>query len=79
VSKSFRALFCALIVFFAASAARAQLNTATALGTITDATGAAIPNATVVLTQTDTNFTRETKTNGLGEYRAEFLPVAPTH
>jgi outer membrane receptor protein involved in Fe transport len=55
----------------------AQLSTATTFGLVTDPTGAAIPNATVVLTQTQTNFTRSTTTNGQGEYRAEFLPVGP--
>jgi outer membrane receptor protein involved in Fe transport len=55
----------------------AQLSTATTFGNVTDSTGAAIPNATVVLTQTQTNFTRTTTTNGQGEYRAEFLPVGP--
>ena len=58
-------------------AARAQLSTGTLFGNVTDATGAAIPGATVVLTQTQTNFTRTTKANGNGEYRAEFLPVGP--
>ena len=57
--------------------ASAQLSTATVFGNVTDATGASIPGATVVLTQTETNFSRETKTNDLGEYRAEFLPVGP--
>jgi hypothetical protein len=55
----------------------AQLSTATMFGTITDSTGADIPNATVIFTQTETNFTRQTQTNGSGQYRAEFLPVGP--
>jgi hypothetical protein len=55
----------------------AQLSTATVFGTVADTTGAAIPGATVVLTQTFTNFTRETKTDAQGAYRAEFLPVGP--
>jgi outer membrane receptor protein involved in Fe transport len=55
----------------------AQLSTATMFGTVSDPTGAVIPDATVVLTQTQTNFTRETKTNGEGQYRAEFLPIGP--
>lgn len=46
-------------------------------GTVTDSTGAAVPGATVTLMQTQTNFVRTTKTNGQGEYRAEFLPVGP--
>jgi hypothetical protein len=59
------------------AASLAQQSTATMFGNVVDATGAAIPGATVVLTQTATNFKRETKTNALGEYRAEFLPVGP--
>lgn len=55
----------------------AQQITATMFGTVSDSTGAVIANAAVVLTQTQTNFTRETKTNDRGEYRAEFLPVGP--
>lgn len=53
----------------------AQQITATMFGTVADSSGAVVANATVVLTQSQTNFTRETKTNGRGEYRAEFLPV----
>ncbi len=55
----------------------AQLSTATMFGNVTDTTGAVVPNAIVVLTQTDTNFTRQTTTNGQGQYRAEFLPIGP--
>lgn len=55
----------------------AQQITATMFGTVSDSTGAVIPNARVVLTQTLTNFTRETQTSEKGEYRAEFLPVGP--
>jgi hypothetical protein len=68
---------CCSMALLAPQRLMAQLNTATMFGSVTDSTGAAIPNATVLLTQTETNFTRETKTNGLGEYRAEFLPVGP--
>jgi hypothetical protein len=53
----------------------AQLATATLFGTITDSTGAVVPNATIKLTQVDTNFTRIVNSNDQGEYRAEFLPV----
>ena len=66
-----------LVLFLTTAFASAQLSTATASGTVADSTGAAIPNATVVLTQTQTNYKREAKTNGQGEYRAEFLPVGP--
>jgi hypothetical protein len=55
----------------------AQLNTATMFGTVTDASGAAIPNAKATLVQTDTNFTRTFTTKSDGSYREEFLPVGP--
>ncbi len=66
-----------MVLLFAVAAAHAQLSTATMFGTITDPTGAAIPNATVTLTQTDTNFTRVATTKDDGQYRDEFLPIGP--
>jgi outer membrane receptor protein involved in Fe transport len=68
-----------LILFLGAMAATAtaQLSTATMFGTVTDSTGAAIPGATVTITQTQTNLVRTTTSSGQGEYRAEFLPVGP--
>src|SRR5215469_7249881 len=57
--------------------AQAQLSTATMFGTVTDSTGAAVPGATVVITQTDTQANRTLKTETDGSYRAEFLPVGP--
>jgi hypothetical protein len=62
---------------FICLSAWAQLSTATMFGNVTDASGAAIPNATVTMVQTDTNFTRVTTTKGDGSYRQEFLPVGP--
>jgi Carboxypeptidase regulatory-like domain len=56
---------------------KAQLSTATLFGTVTDATGAVIPHATVTLVQTETNFTRVATTKDDGSYREEFLPVGP--
>lgn len=76
MSKVFR-IVCCLAALCAASIASGQVSTATVFGSVTDSTGAAIPNATVLFTQTQTNFTRTTQTNSRGEYRAEFLPVGP--
>src|ERR1700743_3521501 len=53
----------------------AQLSTATLFGTVTDNTGAVIPNATITLTQIDTNFSRTLKASEEGQYRGEFLPI----
>ena len=57
--------------------AQAQLSTATMFGTVTDSTGAAVPGATVTITQTDTQTSRTLKTGNDGAYRADFLPVGP--
>lgn len=42
-------------------------------GTITDPSGAAVPNATVVVTNMDTGVSRTLTTNGAGLYTANFL------
>ena len=60
-----------------APTASAQLSTATMFGAVLDPTGAAIPNATITLRQTDTNFTRTVTAKADGSYHEEFLPVGP--
>src|ERR1700749_5305028 len=64
----------ALLVLFT-SAAFAQLTTADILGTVTDASGAVVPNATVTLTNLGTNQTRVAQTGGSGDYTFSLLPV----
>ena len=59
-------------------AAHAQLSTATMFGTVTDPTGAAVPGATVTITQTDTQTSRTIKDNNDGSYRASSFPSALT-
>ncbi|WP_263410326.1 TonB-dependent receptor [Terriglobus tenax] len=54
-----------------------QVSTTTVVGTVTTVANDAVPGATVVLTQTDTNFTRTVTTKEDGVFRAEFLPVGP--
>ena len=66
--------FLALLALFT-SAAFAQLTTADILGTVTDATGAVVPNAAVTLTNTGTNQVRTVQSNGSGEYSFNLLPV----
>jgi hypothetical protein len=46
-------------------------------GTITDSSGATIPNANITITQTDTGFVRTVVSNESGAYRADFLPIGP--
>jgi hypothetical protein len=56
-------------------AASAQTITGSFTGTITDATGAIIPNARVVATNVGTNLTYNAATNQSGVYNLLFLPV----
>ncbi len=57
-------------------AAQAQEVTGTILGTVTDPTGAVVPNATVTLTNLETNSVRRNLTsNSIGEFVAPLLPV----
>lgn len=63
------------VLFSAPKAILAQLTTADILGTVTDATGAVVPNADVVLTNLGTNEKRTGTTNGSGDYTFTLLPV----
>jgi outer membrane receptor protein involved in Fe transport len=69
------ALGCVATLFLVSTAAFGQLSTATMSGTVMDSSGAVVPNATVLLTQTATNFTRSTTTDAQGVYHATFLPT----
>ena len=51
----------------------AQSNTGTITGTVQDANGAAVPNASVKLTNIGTNETKTVTTDGNGVYRAPSL------
>jgi hypothetical protein len=55
----------------------AQSTFGTILGTVRDNSGAVVPNASARLTDTDENNSRETTTNGNGDY--EFVNTKPGH
>ena len=55
--------------------AAAQAVTGTILGTVTDSTGAAVPGATVTLTNLGTDLARTLVTDGAGEFTAPSLPT----
>ena len=57
------------------SLAWSQVATTSVRGTVYDARGAVVPQATVTLENPSTGFSRATKTNGQGEY--EFVQIAP--
>ena len=46
-----------------------QLTTADILGTVTDSTGAVVPNATVTINNLGTNEKRTTQSNSSGDYK----------
>ena len=49
--------------------------TASIVGTVTDPTGAAVPNAKITITNTDTGIVRTTTTNATGSYAARELAI----
>jgi outer membrane receptor protein involved in Fe transport len=53
----------------------AQATSSSIFGTVTDSSGAAIADVAVTATQVETNFTRSTLTNNLGQYALPLLPL----
>src|ERR1700693_445317 len=69
-------IFCAAIALAAASLTIAQnLRTATLVGTVTDASGATVANATVTVVNTETQVVTRSKTNEDGAYYVPFLNI----
>src|SRR5450755_2255001 len=62
-----------------AGVALAQTDTARLVGTITDASGAVVANATVDVTNTGTGRTMTVQTGGSGEYTVNALPAGKYH
>lgn len=70
-----RALVTGLVLMAGTSIAHAQLATADILGTVTDATGAVVPQAKVTITNTGTREQRTAMTDASGNYDFSLLPV----
>jgi hypothetical protein len=70
-------LTCALISILLSAAIRVNAQTATGqiTGTIKDATGAVVPGAKVTVTSEQTGLTRDSVSNGSGDYSFTLLPV----
>jgi hypothetical protein len=64
-----------LAAFFVMFAAQALAQEATVLGTVTDPTGASVPNAAIVITEVETGVTRNLTTNSDGQYVAPDLHI----
>jgi hypothetical protein len=66
----------AILMTLAASVS-AQVTTVSIHGTVTDPTGAVVPNAQVTAVNTETNFSRSVMTESSGSYAVQFLPLGP--
>src|ERR1700722_17052066 len=67
-----------LLGFFAAPQLHGQVTGGTIQGTVNDATGAAIPNVDVLITNTSTDVVTTLKTNEAGLYSAPNLLPGPS-
>jgi len=68
-------LLAGLVILFLAAPAFSQTATGDILGTVTDATGAAVTEAKVTVKNLDTNAIKELTTSGLGTFRVSLLPA----
>ncbi|MEP7336316.1 MAG: TonB-dependent receptor [Acidobacteriota bacterium] len=75
--SKFRLVLSLFAVFLFAPAAYAQFDTATVLGTVTDAAGSAIPGATVTLKNTATGITVSAQTDENGNYQFSNVKIGP--
>jgi hypothetical protein len=73
--KRLQSRFAVFAVLAIAFTAVAQVQNGQFQGTVTDPTGAAIPNATVTVTNEATNLSVSTSTNASGLYTAKELPI----
>jgi hypothetical protein len=70
-------LFAIVITAFAAAPAAAQVLYGSLVGNVTDQSGAAVPNAQVLVLNTNTNLTRTVTTDNAGAYSIPALPAGP--
>ena len=68
-------LFACLIALAPRAHAQSQATTGLIEGTVSDASGARLPGATVTLVNTGTNFTRDLVTDADGRFRGLLLPL----
>jgi outer membrane receptor protein involved in Fe transport len=71
------ALVSLVSLFLAPPAALGQVTTATLYGVVQDTSGAILPGVSVTVTHQGTNLTRETVTDGRGEFALPALPAGP--
>jgi len=72
---AFVACICAICLLLFVKPTMAQQNTADVVGTVTDSTGAVIPNATVTITNVGTNISQTVTSAENGDYTFTLLQV----
>ncbi len=77
ISNSSRALFCAGALLLACIVCPAQETRGSITGKVTDPSGAVVPGAAVVVTNTATNVASRAATNETGYYEVNFLVPGP--
>jgi hypothetical protein len=75
LTLAIRMVLICLVALSAVGYAGAQVSTAAIHGTVQDTTGAAVPEALVVVKQTETNFTTQVTSAGDGSFNLPVLPV----
>ena len=75
VNRWLAVFFCVAILLFAAKANAQIAGTANIQGTIMDATGAIVPNASVAVTETSTQVKHATQSGTAGSYAFPGLPI----
>jgi hypothetical protein len=70
------AVLLAVCVAVFATTMHAQTSSAAVTGAVTDSSGARVPDAKVVLTNVETNVSRDTVSNGAGDYNFVSVPPA---
>lgn len=72
-ARAFLVLLLALAI--AASPSFAQVKSSAITGTVTDQSGAVLPNATITVTQQETNTVTKVKSDSTGGYTVPYLPI----
>jgi hypothetical protein len=72
--RAFVILFAAFVILVGSGAAWSQSVQGVITGTITDPSGAVVPNASVTITNPSTNFSQSTTTGSDGSYRFGLVP-----
>jgi hypothetical protein len=73
IRKLFRDLFLAVSLIFIGGTAQAQFDVGSLVGTIHDQSGAAVPGASITVTNTATNIETSTTSNSSGDYEVPSL------